>query len=115
MSKIPTMTIPEALNYLRSYRSEVDNPMVVKACHTVEDALMQNFSKLWHPCSYEDGELLHDGSWVPGKWYEWLDKYNNREVARMKAASTDRFFPSTRVISENNVIAFREIDGERYE
>lgn len=109
MDKLPTMTIPEALNALRGHKNELYCPYVVQACNTVENALLQNIVKPWHPCSYEDDELLHDGTWESGKWYEWLDKYNNREIARMKEDAQDHFFPPTKVISEKNVIAFREI------
>ena len=65
----------------------------------------------WHPCSYDenDPKLMHDGTWVDGKWYEWLDKYDNREKARMKLDAIDHFFPSTKIIREQDVIAFREI------
>lgn len=65
----------------------------------------------WHPCSYaeyEDSSLHHDGSWVDGHWYEWLDKYGNREVARMKKDAIDHFYPKTGIITEKDVIAFRE-------
>lgn len=69
-------------------------------------------AKTWRLCSYdeyENNKLEHDGSWVDGKWYEWLDKYGNREVARMKKDAMDHFFPPTKVIKEENVIAFRAV------
>ena len=69
----------------------------------------------WRPCSYdtyEDSKLEHDGSWVDGRWYEWLDKYGNREVARMKLDAVDHFYPSTKTIKEDDVIAFRALKGE---
>ena len=116
MSKIPTGTISEALNIIRPYiYGESTSEGVLNAFNIIETALLQNFNKPWYPCGYEDGELLTDGSWVGGKWYEWLDRYNNREIARMKEDTIDHFFPPTRVIAEENVIAFREIERERYE
>lgn len=69
----------------------------------------------WHPCEYGDGEKLdwghlhHDGTWVDGRWYEWLDKHGNREVARMKMDAQDHFWPPTKIITEEDVVAFREI------
>lgn len=69
----------------------------------------------WRPCCYdfyEDGKLEHDGSWVDGRWYEWLDKYGNREVARMKLDAVDHFYPNSKTIKENDVIAFRVVKGE---
>ena len=68
-------------------------------------------SKVWHPCRMPDefGHLEHDGTWVPGRWYEWLDMYGNTEVARMKADAWDHFFPGTKTIKEEDVIAFRDI------
>ena len=63
----------------------------------------------WHPCSYNDDKLEHDGTWKDGKWYKWLDKYGNQEIARMKLDAYDHFYPQTAVIKEEDVIAFREI------
>ena len=69
-------------------------------------------TNVWRPCGYdvyEEGKLHHDGSWVDGRWYEWLDKYGNREIARMKKDAMDHFYPSTKTIKEeSDVIAFRE-------
>lgn len=72
-------------------------------------------NKIWHPCHmlHEFGHLEHDGTWVPGKWYEWMDMYGNTEVARMKDDAWDHFFPGTKVIKETDVIAFREIKKEK--
>lgn len=102
------MTICEAVNILRNYTPAFLNSQVRYAGAVVDYALSQNLEQPWHPCSYKDFELIHDGSWVDGKWYEWLDKYNNREVARMKLDAFDHFFPKTKVIKEEDVIAFRE-------
>ena len=63
----------------------------------------------WNSCKYEDHKLHSSGMWEDGKWYEWLDKYDNREIARMKRDMLDHFYPPTKVIKEENVIAFREI------
>lgn len=63
----------------------------------------------WHPCKYKDFELVHDGTWVSGRWYEWLDKYGNREVARMKDDAIDHFYPPTEQIKEEDVLAFRSL------
>lgn len=65
--------------------------------------------KVWHPCAYQNYRLEHDGTWVDGKWYEWLDKYDNREVARMKLDAITHFFPQTTIIKEENIIAFRSL------
>ena len=64
--------------------------------------------KVWHPCSYVNMSLKHDGTWVDGAWYEWLDKYDNREIARMKLDAVDHFYPNAKIIKEENVIAFRK-------
>ena len=63
----------------------------------------------WHPCKYRQSKLIHDGTWVDGRWYEWLDKYGNREVARMKLDAYDHFYPSTKRIKEEDVLAFRTL------
>ena len=115
-SKLPTMTTAEALNIMRPYvYTDPTNETILNAFNTIETALMRNIDRPWHPCGYADGELLHDGSWMGGKWYEWLDRHNNREIARMKEDAQDHFFPSTKVITEENVIAYREIAGVKYE
>ena len=62
----------------------------------------------WHECLYRDGRLYHDGTWEEGKWYEWLDLYGNREIARMKSDAIDHFFPCSERIKELHVVAFRE-------
>lgn len=62
----------------------------------------------WHPCSYSDMTLLHDGTWKDGKWYEWIDIHGNIEYARMKLDAYDHFNPRTFVIKEEEVMAFRE-------
>lgn len=69
-------------------------------------------SKVWHPCHMpgEFSHLEHDGTWVPGRWYEWIDIYGNIEVARMKADAWDHFFPDTKIIKEEDVMAFRDIE-----
>ena len=86
--------------------------------------MMKN--NVWHPCRYEPigdaadwdgiddflGHLEDDGTWEDGRWYEWLDKYDNREVARMKLDAYDHFSPPTKIIREQDVIAFRELRGE---
>jgi hypothetical protein len=102
------MTISEARNILQNNLPAHPNTDVRYAGAVVNYALRQNLDQPWHPCKYEDWELIHDGTWVDGRWYEWLDKYNNREVARMKSDMQDHFFPQTKVIKEEDVIAFRE-------
>lgn len=70
-------------------------------------------SNFWHKCSYEDGRLIHDGSWVPGKWYEWKSISGETECARMKRdIPDDHFFPPPSRIFEENVIAFRELEEQ---
>ena len=68
----------------------------------------------WHPCSYVNGKLQHDGSWKPGYWYEWIDRFDNRVHARLKDDAEDHFWPNTE-IKEEDIIAFREIKGVSYE
>lgn len=102
------MTIAEANHILRGYIPAIPNVDVRYAGYVVDYALSQNLEQPWHPCRYEDLELKHDGSWKPGRWYEWLDKYNNREVARMKDDAADHFWPETKIIKKEDVIAFRE-------
>lgn len=69
-----------------------------------------NNSIIWHRCTYDDGKFIHDGRWVDGRWYEFLDKYDNREVARMKKDAIDHFFPPTKIIEAEDIIAFREVE-----
>lgn len=66
-------------------------------------------NNVWHPCTYEEYTLYHDGTWVDGRWYEWLDKFGNKEAARMKIDAFDHFYPPTKIIKEEDVIAFREL------
>ena len=63
----------------------------------------------WHPCEYVHCKLEHDGSWVDGKWYVWRDVDGNEEIARMKLDGYDHFYPSTRIIEEEKVVAYREV------
>lgn len=63
----------------------------------------------WHACEYRGLALIHDGSWVSGKWYEWKDKYGRVEVARMKADCADHFWPRPKKIREEDVVAFRSL------
>ena len=64
----------------------------------------------WHPCQYVDCKLEHDGSWVDGKWYEWEDVRGNREVARMKLDAIDHFYPHAKIIKEEDVCRYRELE-----
>lgn len=72
-------------------------------------------TKLFFPCRYEpwepDGDMgdLIDpqGIWEDGKWYEWIDKHGNIEVARMKENVWHYFYPDTKIIKEKDVIGFR--------
>lgn len=102
------MTISEAVNIIRNNLPASSNINVRMVGYIIADALSQNLENPWHPCKYESFMLVHDGSWADGRWYEWLDKYNNREIARMKLDSIDHFYPPTKIIKEENVIAFRE-------
>lgn len=61
----------------------------------------------WNYCKYKNSKLQHDGSWIDGKWYEWLDKYGNKEIARMKLDAIDHFYPNANTIKEEDVIAYR--------
>lgn len=63
----------------------------------------------WHPCKYEHMKLEHDGSWEDGKWYVWRDADGHEEIARMKLDAYDHFYPPTKVIEEENVVAYREV------
>lgn len=102
------MTFYEALDTL--YRHLPAHPVneVRYANAVLRTAMLPDPEREWHPCKYEGYELIHDGTWVDGRWYEWLDKYNNREIARMKLDAFDHFFPNTKFIKEEDVIAFRE-------
>ena len=64
----------------------------------------------WHPCQYVDCKLEHDGSWIDGKWYEWEDVHGNREVARMKLDAIDHFYPHAKIIKEEGVCRYRELE-----
>lgn len=74
--------------------------------NNLADLISEN--REWTPCYYENGTLHHDGTWEPGRWYEWIDRNYNIEIARMKADAYDHFFPDTKIIKEEDVIAFRE-------
>lgn len=63
----------------------------------------------WHPCRYVNHKLEHDGTWIDGKWYRWLDKHGNSEICRMKKDAFDHFYPQTAVIQEEDVVAFKEL------
>lgn len=72
-------------------------------------------SYVWRPCSYgqyEWKELKHDGSWIPGRKYEWLDEYGNRVIACMRNDAGDYFDPPAEM-DENDIIAFRVLKGEQ--
>ena len=70
----------------------------------------KTMSGAWHPCRYVDLKLEHDGSWVDGRWYEWEDIHGNREVARMKLDAIDHFYPQAKVIKEEDVCRYRELE-----
>ena len=70
---------------------------------------LDTFCNNSHLCKYVDFKLVHDETWISGKWYEWLDKDGNTDVARMKDDAIDHVYPPTKVIKEENVVAFREI------
>ena len=67
---------------------------------------------VWHTCRYIDSALWHDGSWIDGRWYEWEDIYGNREIARMKLDAIDHFYPRTKIIKEEDVCRYREIEED---
>ena len=102
------MSISEAVQIISNHLPAHPNSSVRYAGAVTVAALSQDLERPWHPCKYEDHELIHDGSWSDGRWYEWLDKYNNREVARMKLDMFDHFYPRPKIIKEEDVIAFRE-------
>ena len=66
----------------------------------------------WHRCKYINGKLIHDGTWEDCKWYEWLDEYGAKKYARMKYDAIDHFFPPTKKLKEDCVVAFRELEKE---
>lgn len=70
----------------------------------------KTMSGAWHPCRYVNLKLEHDGSWVDGRWYEWEDIHGNREVARMKLDAIDHFYPQAKVIKEEDVCRYRELE-----
>ena len=70
----------------------------------------ESHGNAWHPCQYVDCKLEHDGSWIDGKWYEWEDVHGNREVARMKLAAIDHFYPHAKIIKEEGVCRYRELE-----
>lgn len=73
------------------------------------DELLWNDLEL-NPCYYAGGKLLHAGTWHPGRWYLWFDKFGNSEICRMKADAFDHFWPETKIIKEENVVAFKEVE-----
>ena len=67
--------------------------------------------RLFFPCFcigtkiIDPQQILQDGC-----WYEWLDKFGNIEIARIKFDfGFNHFYPSTEIIKEENVIGFRFI------
>lgn len=91
------------------------DPAKIKFCDE-ENALLAEMAKhhqegnAWHPCQYVDCKLEHDGSWVDGRWYEWEDIYGSREVARMKLDAIDHFYPCAKIIKEEDVCRYRELE-----
>lgn len=91
----------ELFKLYRHYRfiTEGELSIRIEARHHVEFT--------WQQCVYADLKLRHNGTWIGGKWYEWKDIYGHIERARMKLDAYDHFFPDTKVIKEENVVAYR--------
>ena len=70
----------------------------------------ESHGNAWHPCQYVDCKLEHDGSWVDGRWYEWEDIHGSREVARMKLDAIDHVYPYAKIIKEEDVCRYRELE-----
>lgn len=103
-------------NGFYEYISDVDGftcpEKTIKYWMEIPDVPRDN-KATWHPCTYVDGKLKHDGTWKDGRWYEWMDKNDNREKARMKDDAFDHFWPEADILEED-IIAFREIEGVNY-
>lgn len=61
----------------------------------------------WIKCTYEDMKFNPFGEWIDGKWYIFKDCFGNVEKARMKTDAYDHFFPPTKTIKEENIIAYK--------
>ena len=71
---------------------------------------MSNNSE-WIACKFEGIELKHKGNILQDRcWYEWLDKYGNIEVLRIKLDVIHHFYPQSEIIKIDDVIAFREME-----
>lgn len=94
----------DGIELFRIYRcfgivTKNETSISVEARHVVEFT--------WQECQYAGLKLQHNGTWIDGAWYEWKDTDGNIEKARMKLDAYDHFFPDTRVIKEENVVAYR--------
>ena len=103
--------IEQAIRCLKEYR---DTLTTVKKTECVVTGYPTNFD--WHPCEYEGVKLIikDDYEWIDGRWYMWKDKYGNIEKGRMKLDAMDHFFPDTKIIKEDDVIAFKEIENNPF-
>lgn len=100
------------------------NPkMVYRLIHVVMKEILESSVKVTDYVGYydymiyqlnEQGFLEHGssiyGSWIDGRWYEWEDIHGNREIARMKLDVIDHFYPQTKIIKEEDVCRYREIE-----
>lgn len=72
--------------------------------------IVEPFFKTIVIAQIHDCKLEHDGSWVDGRWYEWEDIHGSREVARMKLDAIDHFYPYAKIIKEEDVCRYRELE-----
>lgn len=75
-----------------------------------------NTELVWHKCKYVNNTLEHDGTWIEGCWYYWMDHYRRVFVARLKGDEWFHYF--TAPIRESTVdetfVAFAEIPEAEY-
>ena len=61
----------------------------------------------WNEVRYNNLSL--EGEVLPPDciWAEWKDKFGNIEVARFKVDVQDHFYPPTKLVKEENIVAWR--------
>lgn len=68
----------------------------------------------YHPCFYEGLKCIYPSDDVPPfeQYVFWLDKYGHIEKARMKEDAEDHFYPNTKLIKEEDIIAWTPCESE---
>lgn len=68
----------------------------------------------WNVVGYTHMQLFGKNLPEDGQWAVWKDKLGHIEIARFKYDAQDHFFPQTKYIEEENVIAWRDLKRYRH-